>query len=487
MDYSKKKSVSVNAILNVLKTCLSIIFPLITFPYISRVLMPENVGKINFASSINSYFMLFAGLGVSIYAIREGARIRNTKYEIDKFASEVFSINIISTIISYILLFIMLIYFYNLEDYRILILIYSIQIIFTTISVEWIYSIFEDYLYITLRTFFIQVISLILMFLFVKTQSDYIKYVIICVFSASAMNIFNFIHARKYCKIAFTINIDWKKHLFPIIVLFANSIAILIYVESDTTLLGLLCGNYEVGLYSVSVKIYKIVKQAINAIVIVSIPRISYYLAQEEIEKYYNLLNRMLEGIIIICFPIIIILIIYASDVIKIISGISYLEASTSLRILSCAIIFSLVASFIANAVLIPNRKENVVLVATIISALANFILNLILIPLWKQNAAALTTLIAEGITFLICIISFRKKLKRIMISRTLRNSFLSGLCMILFMFVINNMTSYFNSLIRIIICVPSNLIIYCLVLFLLQDKTILMIMKDIKSRLKNN
>lgn len=487
MDKRKKKSISINAILNVLKTCLSIIFPLITFPYISRVLMPENVGKINFANSINSYFILIAGLGISIYAIREGARIRNNKQEIDIFVSQVFSINIVSTVISYSLLFIMLIYFPILNDYRLLIVIYSIQIIFTTISVEWIYSIFEDYLYITIRTFLVQLISLVLMFLFVKDPNDYVKYVFITVFSSSAMNIFNFLHAKKYCKITFTLHIDWKRHLLPMFVLFFNSIAILIYVESDTTMLGVLWGNYEVGLYSVSVKIYKIVKQASNAIVIVSIPRIAFYLAQEEMEKYYELLNRILKGIIIACLPMILILIFYASEIINIVSGSSYLEATTSLRILSLAIIFALIASFMANSVLIPNRKEKVVLIATICSAFANFVLNLILIPIGKQNAAALTTLLAEGITFLICTISLRKELKRITISKTLINSFLSSLFMIISIVVTRYINSYFDGLIKLFIDVSINLIVYGLSLLLLKDETTLMIISVIKRKLKNN
>lgn len=487
MEKSKKESVSINAMLNVLRTCLSIIFPLITFPYISRVLMPDNIGKINFSNSINSYFMLLAGLGISVYAIREGARIRNNKKEIDLFASQVFSINIVSTVMSYALLFIVLICFPILNDYKLLIVIYSIQIMFTTISVDWIYSIFEDYLYITIRAFLVQVISLILMFLFVKEPNDYIKYIFISVFSSSAMNIFNFLHAKKYCKITFTLNIDWKRHLLPMLLLFFNSIAILIYVESDTTILGLLWGNYEVGLYSVSVKIYKIVKQVCNAIVIVSIPRIAYYLAQKQMDKYYQLLNHILNGIIIGCFPMILILIFYAQEIINLIAGSNYLEAATSLRILSLATILALIASFMANSVLIPNRKEKVVLIATICSAFANIALNLILIPIGKQNAAALTTLIAEGITLLICMISLRKELKRITISKTLINSLLSGLFMIISIVMTRYINIYFEGLIKLFIDVSINLIVYGLSLLVLKDETTLILISVINRKVKNN
>lgn len=109
----KKKSVGVNAVLNIIKQCCAIIFPLITFPYISRVLQVENYGKVNFSGSIIGYFYLFAALGIANYAVREGARIRNDKDKIQTFASEVFTINFISTIISYALLFMAIIFWEN--------------------------------------------------------------------------------------------------------------------------------------------------------------------------------------------------------------------------------------------------------------------------------------------------------------------------------------------------------------------------------------
>ena len=141
----KKKSLEINMILNAIKGIMRIIFPLITFPYVSKVLGVEGVGKYNFASSMVGYFIMFAGLGISTYAIREGAKIRENKQKSNQFISEIFSINLFSTLISYLLLAVLLCVWPVLQNYTILILILSIQIGFTTIGVEWIYSIFEDY------------------------------------------------------------------------------------------------------------------------------------------------------------------------------------------------------------------------------------------------------------------------------------------------------------------------------------------------------
>lgn len=485
MNDNKKKSVSVNAILNVIKTCLSIIFPLITFPYISRVLQTDNIGKINFASSINSYFLLLAGLGISTYAIREGARIRNNKKELTDFASQIFSINIISTIGAYAILLIVLKFSPQLNDYKYLILIYSIQIIFTTFGVEWIYSIYEDYLYITIRAFLVQIISLVLMFMFVRYKQDYTTYVLLCVFASSAMYVFNFVHSRRYCRIRFTLEIDWAKNLLPIMVLFANSISILIYVASDITILGLICGDHQVGLYSVSVKVYSIVKQAINAIVVVSIPRVSYYLAQGDEEHYYDLLNRIFKGIISMCLPAIIILFVLAPNIIEILSGNSYLGATSSLRILCIAIIFSLVASFLVSVVLIPKRKEKIVLFATVCGALLNIGLNLVLIPQWKQDAAAFTTLIAEAGTVTICFLALKEEVKRFSLSRTFLNSIVSCIVMCVCIFVLNYVSTTLISFLRVIIIAPICFSSYIICMLLLKDETFWSILNKAKNKLK--
>ena len=177
----KNKSFGLNAVLNSLQSLLNLIFPLITFPYISRILSVDGVGKYNFANSIVSYFILLAGLGISVYAVREGAKLRDKREEFSLFASRIFTINIISTIISYIALFLVLFFSASLQKYSIAILIFSVQIFFTTLGVDWIYTIFEEYGYITARNIIFKIISVVLLFVFVKHRNDYLNYIIISV------------------------------------------------------------------------------------------------------------------------------------------------------------------------------------------------------------------------------------------------------------------------------------------------------------------
>ena len=171
-----EKSLKVNSILNVIKTISSILFPLITFPYISRVLQPAYVGKVNFGASFVSYFSLIASLGITTYAIRECSAVRGDKNKLGEIASQIFSINVYTTIIAYVMLGLSLIFFRELDSYRTLIIVQSTAILFTTWGTDWLNSAMEDFAYITIRTIAFQFLSLVLMFLLVKTPEDYIKY-----------------------------------------------------------------------------------------------------------------------------------------------------------------------------------------------------------------------------------------------------------------------------------------------------------------------
>lgn len=164
--------------------------------------MPENVGKVNFGTAYISYFSMIASLGITTYAIRECSAVREDINMMEKKASEIFSINICTTIIAYLLLGLSMILFRNLDNYRLLIIIQSSSIIFMTLGADWLNATVEDFKYITIRTIVFQFISLILMFLFVKTPNDYIKYAAISVFSTSAANVVNMFYRRRICKLS---------------------------------------------------------------------------------------------------------------------------------------------------------------------------------------------------------------------------------------------------------------------------------------------
>lgn len=416
----KKKSLKLNMILNAIKGMMGIIFPLITFPYVSRVLGVDNLGSFNFANSVISYFVLAAGLGISTYSIREGSGLRDDNSKFKHFADEMFTINMVSTAVSYFLLIVFTIAVPKFANYKVLLIILSLQIVFKTIGIEWIYSIYEDYAYITVRSIAFQVISLVLMFTFVRERTDVNIYAAISVVSGVGSNVLNYFHARKYCKVGITQKVDWKRHMKPIMVLFAMSVTVTVYVSSDTTILGFLCSDHNVGIYSVATKIYGIVKTLLSSVLIVSIPRLSALLGANDKIGFEKNASDIYKTLITIMLPAMVGIIALRKEIVLIVSGEEFISAVPSLVILSIALIFCMGAWFWGQCILVPVKKENIVFKATVASALVNIILNFALIPFWKENAAAFTTLLAEAIAFFWCKHEGKKIVKPVGINKVL-------------------------------------------------------------------
>lgn len=416
----KKKSLKLNMILNAIKGIMGIIFPLITFPYVSRVLGVDNLGSFNFANSVISYFVLAAGLGISTYAIREGSRFRDDNSKFKHFADEMFTINMAATAVSYFLLLVFMIAVPKFANYKVLLIILSLQIVFKTIGIEWIYSIYEDYAYITARSIAFQVISLVLMFAFVRERTAVNIYAAISVVSGVGSNVLNYFHAKRYCNVGITQKVDWKRHMKPIMVLFAMSVTVTVYVSSDTTILGFLCSDYNVGIYSVATKIYGIVKTLLSSVLIVSIPRLSALLGANDKIGFEKNASDIYKTLITIMLPAMVGIIALRKEIVLIVSGEEFISAVPSLVILSIALIFCMGAWFWGQCILVPAKKENIVFKATVASALVNIILNFALIPFWKENAAAFTTLLAEAIAFFWCKHEGKKIIKPVGINKVL-------------------------------------------------------------------
>ena len=390
------KSIKVNALLNSVRTVLNLIFPLITFPYVSRILLVDELGKYNFSQSIVSYFLLIAALGIDNYAIREGAKYRDDRKKISTFASQVFTINIVSTIVSYVFLAIYICFSAKAKYYLACILIFSLQIFFTTLGTEWIYSIFEEYTYITVRSIVFKVISIILLFALVRKPGDYLNYAAVTVFASVGSNILNFVNVRKFCDLRLTFNFKWKNMLRPIMIIFASNVAIQIYVNSDTTMLGYMDNDYVVGIYSLSVKIYTIIKSVLLAALRVAVPRLSLYAGKNQKDEYDSLLLKLTNALLILVVPAIVGMIMLSKNIVLIVGGNNYESSQSSLIILSVAIIFSIFSTLFNTCVLIPFKREKYSLRSSVASACENIGLNFFLIPLLAENGAAVTTVFAE-------------------------------------------------------------------------------------------
>lgn len=396
-----KKSLTLNAALNAIRQTLAIIFPLITFPYVSRVLGKAQYGRYSFSASIISYFILIATFGINNYAVREGARIRDNKEKIQNLVTDLFSISLLTTTISLVALIILTFVNNKLAGYRELILIQGLSIILTAVGVDWINTIYEDFLYITIRYIIIQIIALFAVFFFVRGPEDTAKYCLILVIGSYGGNLVNLFYIRKYVKLRINFKVNLKKYFIPLLLLFVNSLATVIYVNSDITMLGFFTNDQQVGVYSFSSKIYNMVKYLINAILVVTVPRLAFILGTDE-KNYKKYLNNIFNVLILILAPCVTGLCLLSKPIIILLGGEQYLSGNNALIILSFSLIFALIASVFSNCILIINRLEKRCLVGTITSAVVNVGLNFVLIPTIGITGAAITTVLAECINMII-------------------------------------------------------------------------------------
>lgn len=473
------KSMKKNAVLNGLRNILNLLFPLITFPYISKVLQVEKLGGYNFSNSIVSYFILIAGLGISTYAIREGVNYKDDKRQFEQFVSEIFTVNIYSMIFSYICLGVCLLFLKYLRSYSKLILLLSLQIFFITLGVEWIYAIYEEYKYITIRSIIFKLISIMLIFMFVKSPNDINNYAAITVFSSAGSSLLNLAHLRKYCKLHFAQIKRCLFHLKPILVIFASNVAIMIYVYSDTTMLGFQKNDYCVGIYSVSVKVYMIVKNLLSSVLLVTIPRISLFYGQGMMCDFKVIVQRVFEYISIVLIPCALGIFLLSEEIVIFISDITYIKAASSLRILSISLLFCIIGWIYNQCILLPAKKERLILISTIISAIVNVLLNYFLIPIFDENATAITTMISELIMLIMCM-QYGKRICKIHIwTRNLKTILLSCLPIIFVCLSIDKYILELSNTFRLFVAVGSSIVVYTLSMILMKNEAVIKIMKQ--------
>ena len=282
----KQKSLKLNFIMNAILTMSSFIFPLITFPYISRILLPEGTGKVSFATSLISYFSMIAQLGIPIYGIRACAKVRDNRIELTRTAHELLFINLGMNVFSYLALAVALLTVPRLFEDRTLYIIISATIFLTSVGMEWLYKALEQYTYITIRSIIFKFIALVAMFLFVHEKSDYVIYGGISIFASSASNVFNFINIHKYIDLKPLPKYNVKRHIKLVFIFFAMSCAITVYTNLDTVMLGFMSSNTDVGYYNAAVKIKHILVSLVTSLGTVLLPRSTYYIEKGQINEF---------------------------------------------------------------------------------------------------------------------------------------------------------------------------------------------------------
>lgn len=480
-----RRSIRYNYFLNISRIGFGIAVGLLTMPYINRVIGVEGLGKIEYVNSIITYFVLFSALGIPMYGIREIAKRRDDLEEKSKFVIELLCILFITTLISYFILFTFVLNIHALMGLKPLIIIMSTMIFFSNLGVEWFYQGIEDQKYITVRYFFVRIVTLILLFYLVKAPEDYLYYGFVLVFSTVGGNIFNIINLRNHISlknIKFE-DLNFLRHFRPIFTIFIASISVSIYVQLDILLLGSLKGSKEVGYYAMANKLVRYVLILITTLGAVLLPRLSY-LYNNDLNQYQIFVKKALNYFLIIAFPFTIIFLQLAKDLTLLMAGNKFLPSVLTMQILAPLIIIVSVAYFLGYLILYPQGKEYVYTIAVIISALVSVIANTILIPSYGHTGVAVVAVIAELLGILIMIILYRQELSKLkLINLSLLYYFIASCFMAFFIFLISLFKM--NSLLNLVISSLCGFIVFSLTLYFFKEEIIIYSIKQIKMKLK--
>lgn len=398
----KTPSIQLNMVMNTVLTMSSIIFPLITLPYVTRILGAEGVGKVYFASSVIAFFAMFAELGIPVYGIRACARVRDDHSELSKTVREIMAVNLITCAAAYIVFAAVLRTVPRLAEDRLLMVIMSSTMLLNAIGAEWLYKALEKYTYITLRSVAFKLIALAGMFMLIKSETDYIMYGLITIFAASASNIVNFLNLHRYVDLKPSGKYDIKRHLPGMLMLFALAAATTVYTNLDLAVLDFFKGDAEAGLYGVSVRIKLVTVSLVTSVSAVLLPRNSFYFEKSLKDDFYRLLSYTMRTVFNVSVPAACYFAIFAGESIDLLAGDAFAGAVIPMQIIMPSVVFIGISNIIGMQMLIPAGKEKAVVTAALIGAVTDMALNLLLIPCFASAGAAAATLAAE-----ICVTSY--------------------------------------------------------------------------------
>lgn len=391
-----------NFIMNAILTVAGIIFPLITFPYISRVLLVEGSGKVAFATSVVTYFTMFASLGIPTYGVRACAIVRDNKEKLSKTVQELLIISGGTTLLTYIVFGISLFVIPEFAQERTLLLIVGLGIGLNTIGVQWLYNALEQYSYITTCSILFKVIGMILMFLLVKESSDYQIYGGVYVIASFGSYVLNFICLRKFVTFQKTGTYQFKQHLKHIMVFFAMSAGASIYLNLDVVMLRFLQSNEAVGYYNAGIKVKTVLVTCVTSLGTVLLPRLSYYIETADKKAFQLMVGKAFRFVFVAASAVTVYFSIFARESILLLSGEAFLPAVGPMMILMPTVLLIGLSNVTGIQILTPNGREREVMYSIWGGAILDFVLNLIVIPKFSANGAALSTLLAEGMVLLL-------------------------------------------------------------------------------------
>ena len=448
-----------NFIYNILYQILILILPLITVPYVSRVLGAYQIGAYSYTYSVIYYFMLIALLGINNYGNRTVAKVRDDKTVLSKTFFEIYFIQFLCSLLMIVCYIIYIALF--AAEFRLIATLQVFHLVATIFDINWFFFGLEKFKVTVTRNTLLKILSLILIFIFVKDANDLWIYTLILSGSTLLSQLLLLPFLKKeivFVKIKMK---DVLKHLKACIVLFVPVISVSLYKVMDKIMLGILANVEEVGFYEQAEKIINIPMGIVTALGTVMLPRISNLVEKKDKKSVLNYIKKSISFIMFLAFPICFGLIAVSHDFIPIFMGESFIKSATLVNYLTITIIFISFANVIRKQYLVPMEYDSIFTFSVVLGAFINLLINFLLIPKFASIGACIGTIIAEIVVMLYQVIAVRKELPIKEYIFQIIPFFIKGVIMFVIVYLIKFIG--LPAIYTIVLQVVLGVVIYCL------------------------
>lgn len=397
-----------NYFYNLLLSLTNLLFPILSFPYVSHILGPEGIGKVQFVFSFSLYFSLVASIGIPIYGMKEIARHKNDKEGRSKVFSELITIYFMTSVsLTIIYLGVIFLFPYFNAD-RSMYVGAALMVLMGFSYIEWLYNGMEEFKSIALRSVLFKLVSLVLLYLLVKERTDFKMYLYIMIFSFQANNILSCFLIRDKVSLIFS-GLQLRRHIMPLLFIFGTTLAASMYTEMDTVILGFLSNAKTVGLYTAAVKLSKITMPFVTSMGVILMPKIAKDFAEKNLDEVQVTLAQTFRFLVFFSIPIVFGLALLAPEFIALFSGREFLPAVSSMRILSLLPLIIGFGHLFLFLILVPAGRNREMLFCVLCGMAVSLILNFLLIPGLREIGSSIANICSEIVVTLLYFYFIRK------------------------------------------------------------------------------
>ena len=402
-------SLKKNFFYSALLTLANYVFPLITYPYVSRVLGVSNIGICNFVDNIVNWFIVFSTMGISVIGVREIAAVRSGEKERSRVFSGLLALNGLTTLAAAAVLAVAIFVVPKLFPYRSLLYLGVAKLIAHSLSLEWFFRGIEDFKYITDRSIVIKVIYIVAVFLFVRKAEDYGTYYLLLTLTVVANTLVNVLYSRRY--VSFSLKgLDMRRFAGPFFILGLNYVLTSFYSSLNVIYLGFVHGAEQVGFYTTATKILTIVTALISAFTTVMLPRMSAVLTEGRMDEFRTYVGKAFNILFLVGIPAVFLMQTEALDIVRVISGAGYEGAIRPMRIVAPMVLVAGMDQILIMQILMPMKSDRRIFINSSIGAAVGILLNLLLTGWMGASGSAIVWLCAElAVCIAACLAVFGK------------------------------------------------------------------------------